>query len=111
MSSRNGGYRSVIRPALAATRSTHRFRPSTKSKICSGTAGHRQHDGRDDRRGPISPALPQLPPRLSSCQPSHDPPPVNTAMMMYCGMASSHHLTRVSPRDSRPGYSTSSRAG
>ena len=31
MSSRNGGYSSVISPAYPATRSTHRFRPSTKS--------------------------------------------------------------------------------
>ena len=31
MSSRNGGYRSVISPAYPATRSTHRFRPSRMS--------------------------------------------------------------------------------
>ena len=31
--------------------------------------------------------------------------------MMYCGMASSHHFTSASPRDSRCGYSTSRCAG
>src|SRR5271166_692178 len=39
--------------------------------------------------------------------PHHTMPPVNTPAMMYCGMASSHHFTSASPRDSRCGYSTS----
>gem|GEM_PF-5615556 len=38
---------------------------------------------------------------------AHSPAPVNRLMMMYCGMASSHHFTSASPRDSRCGYSTS----
>ena len=35
-SSRNGGYWSVIKPAYAATRSTQRFRPITKSNTPRG---------------------------------------------------------------------------
>jgi hypothetical protein len=49
----------------------------------------------------------------SSPAPLHrvQPAPVKIATITYCGMASSHHFTSTSPRDSDAGYSTSSRAG
>ena len=38
-------------------------------------------------------------------------PPAKIATTTYCGIASSHHFTSTSPRDSDSGYSTSRRAG
>ena len=54
-------------------------------------------------RIPIRPPPPQLKSWLPSRHAAQVPPPANNPTMMYCGMASSHHFTRTSPRDSRSG--------
>ncbi len=38
-------------------------------------------------------------------------PPTKIPTRMYCGIASSHHFTSTSPRESRSGYATASVAG
>ena len=78
--------------------------PSTKSKICSGYRPVTSSTtAAITARMPISPRPAQLWSCSPYCHANHSPDPVNRPTMMYCGMASSHHFTSASPRDSCPG--------
>ena len=83
------------RPGAPAVEAEHEVEDPSR---IAGREQQRDARDEDEHRDQARPPVALLPPQEAS-----SPPPTRIATMTYCGMASSHHLTRTSPRDSRSG--------